>query len=1130
MLLLPSAFPQSHNLVTSTVPRIPFTDTAALAGAVPGEVLQTVTSYDGLGRVTQKVQVAASPGKKDLVTAYAYDLAGRREKEYLPYVREEGGKGHIATDPLEELRSFYRRPHAGIDTTTFPYARKLFDGSPLNRVLQEGAPGRPWQPERGHAVTFNNTVNLQPVTRWQVGKDGSCTPAGSYAPGSLLVKEVRDEDGHLSREYTDKRGRVILKETLLDSVPVQTFYVYDDRDLLRVVIPPMAAALGKADDRYAFRYAYDDRRRMITKKIPGAETVEMVYDNMNRLVMSRDGNLRRDTLWRYTFYDAFGRVTQQGLCKTASGREALQGIFDRKTSGPGTAPRLPGTLIPQQYAFYDDYAFLTDTALSFYDGDLADEDPAVYSEPPERWERSDKTKGKQTGSRVLVPVTGEWLESVTYYDDLGRAIQTVRRNRLGGIDRTSTLYAFSGSVLKTVTTHTAGYGMRHIIVHRFDYDHAGRLLRVRYRMDSLPEVILSENVYDELGRVMKKKLHGTAAGTFAQEIDYHYNIRGWLQRINDPDSLGDDLFAEALSYEDPAGYDADSLFSGNISVMRWCTPSLGGSVAYAFGYDGLGRLVRASWHKAQEGKGGGDYSVPVIAYDLNGNIDTLVRRGEAPEAGGVIDALGYKYDGNRLIAVDDATERDAVTPGFSDHGAKYDRNGAGADTLPEYRYDANGNMVSDANKGILKIRYDRNNLPEEILFDHDRRIRYLYDANGTKLRKEVYGQGGHLLSVTDYDGDFVYQDGEPAYVITGEGRLVYNDEQNTWQWEYYLKDHLGNVRTAFRPDSAGRPVVLQENHYYPFGMSIATLSHTLPAQPYPNLYQYNGKELQPDNELNWYDYGARYYDPSLGRWNVPDPLAEKYFSYSQYNYVGGNPILLIDLFGMDWYYNDSIGYKWFDSDKKNYTDDEGNEFVNKGHTHSVEIGGVWYNFYQNQAIGSTKKINNLAEFIYQHHNLVTSFNKKLSKKYSFELYMDALATTNNKTAKEVLSGVFLFPSTLIGGIEVALVGSAAVPPVVDVVNELGILSTTLSKKFINAANYSIKFYKNESYIYHSWLYTTTTGQLLLSYLFAEAPPGFTPGFPVSREIGNFTQIVHNIKEIIKVSHLLSNHKTSTNYN
>ncbi len=498
---------------------------------------------------------------------------------------------------------------------------------------------------------------------------------------------------------------------------------------------------------------------------------------------------------------------------------------------------------------------------------------------------------------MLVPATGEWLESVTYYDALGRVIQTVSRNHVGGTDRTSSLYDFSGHVLKSVTTHTSEYGIDHTIVERFDYDHAGRLLRVRYRMDTLKEVILSENIYDELGRVMKKKLYGTGDGAFAQEVDYHYNVRGWLKSINDPDSLGSDLFAESLGYEDPGGYAADSLFSGNISVMRWRTPSLGGSVAYAFGYDGLGRLVRASWYAPEDQ--GEDYSVPLIAYDLNGNIDTLVRWGRAPEAGGIIDALGYSYNGNRLIAVDDATEEKTVTPGFSDHGSKYDKHAAGRDTLPEYRYDANGNMVSDANKGILAIRYDHNNLPAEILFDHDRRIRYLYDANGTKLRKEVYGNGGHLLSVTDYDGNFIYRDGEPAYILTGEGRLVYDDESRGWQWEYFLKDHLGNTRVTFRTDSSGRAVAVQENHYYPFGMSIATLDRSsLSEDPdQQNKYLYNGKEYQNENGLEWYDYGARYYDAKNCRFISADPKTEKYIFQTVYSYAVNNPIKFIDING-----------------------------------------------------------------------------------------------------------------------------------------------------------------------------------------------------------------------------------------
>ena len=784
--LLPfPVFPQNHNLVTVTLPRTPFTDTAALASASPARLSRTVTAYDGLERVTQKVQVAASPAKKDLITAYEYDIAGRREKEYLPYTRTSGSKDHIAGDPLSELRTFYRDPPPGITPTSFPYARKVFDASPLNRILQQGSPGTPWQPQRGHAVTFSNTVNLRPVPRWQADSKGECAVAGTYAPGSLRVKESRDEDGRLSRTYTDKRGRTILRETLLDTLPVQTFYVYDDRDRLRLVIPPMAAAAGTADERYLFRYSYDDRSRMITKKIPGAEPVEMVYDNMNRLIMSRDGNLRRDARWHYTLYDAFGRITQQGLCRSDKTREALQRILDGKQGPLNDTASLPASrFMPQQYIFYDDYAFLSDTALAFHAEDLAGENPRDYPLPFEPWERADRNRNRQTGSRVRIPATGAWLTSVTYYDDLGRVIQTVRQNHLGGTDRVSNLYDFSGNILKSITTHSTAHGTTHTLIRRYDYDHDGRLLRTFFRLDTLPEVILSENSYDELGRVKEKRLHGTGGGSFAQSIGYHYNIRGWLTAINDPGSLGEALFAEELHYEDPAGYDADSLFSGNISVIRWRTPSLGGSAAYAFGYDGLGRLVQASWHRPENAAAAEDYSVPLIAYDLNGNIDTLVRYGARDSAQwDAIDALKYSYDGNRLIAVDDAAGEGTEHHDFSDRGAKYDPSATGRQALPEYLYDANGNMVADANKGIVRIRYDRNNLPREILFDNDRMIRYLYDANGTKLRKEVYGDKGHLISVTDYDGSFVYQDGEPAYLLTGEGRLVY-DEDKGWQWEY----------------------------------------------------------------------------------------------------------------------------------------------------------------------------------------------------------------------------------------------------------------------------------------------------------------------------------------------------------
>ncbi|WP_305983550.1 RHS repeat-associated core domain-containing protein [Roseivirga thermotolerans] len=83
--------------------------------------------------------------------------------------------------------------------------------------------------------------------------------------------------------------------------------------------------------------------------------------------------------------------------------------------------------------------------------------------------------------------------------------------------------------------------------------------------------------------------------------------------------------------------------------------------------------------------------------------------------------------------------------------------------------------------------------------------------------------------------------------------------------------------------------ILQEDHYYPFGLSISALSSTGPLSK-PNQFKYNGKELNEEFDLNWYDYGARNYDAQLGRWFNVDPLAYVYLEQSPYHYSYNNPL------------------------------------------------------------------------------------------------------------------------------------------------------------------------------------------------------------------------------------------------
>ena len=174
-------------------------------------------------------------------------------------------------------------------------------------------------------------------------------------------------------------------------------------------------------------------------------------------------------------------------------------------------------------------------------------------------------------------------------------------------------------------------------------------------------------------------------------------------------------------------------------------------------------------------------------------------------------------------------------------------------------------------------------LPQVVTFSDGSTIRYMYSADGTKLRTTHVING--TTTTTDYCGNVIYENGTAKRLLNDEG---YVDLSNNTYY-YYLKDHQGNNRVVI--NSSG--TVQETNHYYPFGGLFSTSTNVQP-------YKYNGKELDTKGGLNLYDYGARHYDAALGRFTTFDPLSEKDYFNVPYGYCGNNPIIRIDRDGKAW--------------------------------------------------------------------------------------------------------------------------------------------------------------------------------------------------------------------------------------
>jgi len=303
----------------------------------------------------------------------------------------------------------------------------------------------------------------------------------------------------------------------------------------------------------------------------------------------------------------------------------------------------------------------------------------------------------------------------------------------------------------------------------------------------------------------------------------------------------------SLGYYTPVQSGATARYSGDISSWAW-TQYGQTAKAYAFSYDGAHRLTAGQYYSG--GSATNALSEKSITYDRAGNITAITRYNNA----GAATTLNYSYAGNRLSSIGTAS----------------------------YAYDTDGNLTTDGRRGI-SLTYNLLGQPAGVSASvgGTAKASYTYLSDESKAGV-ANGSNGYW-----YLGSFVYNRSKVLESVAfGGGRILKNG--SAFLADYHISDHLGSVRAVVRNGS-----VIEQNDYFPFG-SRHDNGMASQSDPVANRFRYNGKELQTTGSLGYLDYGARFYDPDIARWNAVDSKADIQKVYSPYAFCGGDPVLHVD--------------------------------------------------------------------------------------------------------------------------------------------------------------------------------------------------------------------------------------------
>ncbi|MEQ3663795.1 DUF6443 domain-containing protein [Olleya sp.] len=307
---------ETKNYVRTTTAKVAVQTESSFNALSSTDKNETITYYDGLGRTEQAIVKQAGGNLEDIVTPFEYDFYGRQIKEFLPYSRAASSLNYISPEVLmPQLMSQYQSKYSqDFGSNPNPYNEKILEVSPLNRVIEQAAPGQDWAIGAGHTIKFENQTNtINEVKLFKVSHlvDGventertELICEGYYNPEELFKTTVKDENwqpnsnpsiiekNHTTEEFKNKLGQVILKRTYNNNQPHDTQYVYDDYGNLTYVIPPVASDQilpGNQGFRVASQnnYPWTDIIKVTSK---------LATDNDKKLVSYNDKEVRNSDL------------------------------------------------------------------------------------------------------------------------------------------------------------------------------------------------------------------------------------------------------------------------------------------------------------------------------------------------------------------------------------------------------------------------------------------------------------------------------------------------------------------------------------------------------------------------------------------------------------------------------------------------------------------------------------------------------------------------------------------------------------------------------------------------------------------------------------------------------------------